>query len=308
MSLAWNQSHEGGGPFAIRLIRFIGLHMGRGIARLVLYPVTAYFFLRRREQVRCMRDFYRRVQGFPGTSWQVLRQIHLLSCTILDRVFLLARGLGPFDIEIHGEPMLFEQLARQRGLMLLGSHYGSFEALRALSLQNAGVRLRVVLDKQQTPALTRLLEELAPEVGRDAIDISQGVVPAMLAMADAVQDGHMIALLADRARAGEATCMVPFLGEPAPFPSGPWQVAASIGAPVVVCFGTYLGGNRYRLDFELFEEQVRLPRQQREAALQTLVARYAARLEDYVRRHPDNWFNFYDFWQPPETVASKTRD
>lgn len=299
MSLAWQHSREGGGRFAIWLIRAAGLYLGRGFARAALYPITLYFYWRRPEEKRCIRDFYRRVQGRPASAWQVLKQIHAFSCTILDRVYLLSQGLERFDIEVHGEEQPQAILASGRGMLLLGSHYGSFEALRALSIRDAAVKLRVVLDKQQTPALTRLLEELAPDVGRDAIDIAEGVVPAMLTMADAARQGHMIALLADRPRAGEATRLAPFIGDPAPFPTGPWQVAASLGVPVVLCFGTYLGGNRYRLDFEVFEDKVTLPRQQREAALDALVTRYAARLEHYARAHPGNWFNFFDFWQPP---------
>ncbi len=34
----------------------------------------------------------------------------------------------------------------------------------------------------------------------------------------------------------------------------------------------------------------------REQALRDLAARFAARLEEHCRSHPDNWFNFYDFW------------
>ena len=31
--------------------------------------------------------------------------------------------------------------------------------------------------------------------------------------------------------------------------------------------------------------------------LRALAARYAARLEEHCRAHPDNWFNFFDFWK-----------
>ena len=59
----------------------------------------------------------------------------------------------------------------------------------------------------------------------------------------------------------------------------------------------YLGGNRYRLMFEPFADQVEIPRQNRGPALDTLMARYAQRVEHYIHVAPYNWFNFYDFWQ-----------
>ena len=42
----WSARPEGGGRFAIWLIRTIGLRCGRPVARLCLYPITLYFFFR----------------------------------------------------------------------------------------------------------------------------------------------------------------------------------------------------------------------------------------------------------------------
>ena len=44
-------------------------------------------------------------------------------------------------------------------------------------------------------------------------------------------------------------------------------------------------------------ERLMLPRGAREEVLTREVARYARRLEDYCRKAPDNWFNFFDFWE-----------
>ena len=47
MSVQWKQRREGGGRFALWLIRSIGRYGGRGVARACLYPITLYFLLRR---------------------------------------------------------------------------------------------------------------------------------------------------------------------------------------------------------------------------------------------------------------------
>ena len=47
MNPHWSERREGGGRFALWLIRSIGLGMGRPLARLLLYPITLYFFFRR---------------------------------------------------------------------------------------------------------------------------------------------------------------------------------------------------------------------------------------------------------------------
>ena len=71
---------------------------------------------------------------------------------------------------------------------------------------------------------------------------------------------------------------------------------AILKCPIYLVFGLYREPNRYELYCEPFSERLVLPRGAREEALRHEVARYARRLEDYCRKAPDNWFNFFDFW------------
>jgi predicted LPLAT superfamily acyltransferase len=297
MTEHWQSRPEGGGRFALWLIRNIALYGGRGCGRLLLYPITLYFYLRRGPERRASKKYLERVFTKPVTPLQVMRHIHCFAATILDRIFLLAHGDRDFIIETEGLELLDERIGMGRGVLLLGSHQGSFEALRAIGARRPDVPLRVVLDKQKTPAMTELLEALAPDVGACVIDASKDGTSITLAMAEAAQQGAMVALLADRGRGHEQLRHADFLGKPAPFPVGPWLVAAALHVPVVLCFGLYLGGRRYRLVFEPFADHVEIPRQRRAQALDELIALYAKRLEHYVYVAPYNWFNFYDFWQ-----------
>ncbi|MDR3444166.1 MULTISPECIES: acyltransferase [unclassified Dyella] len=314
MTEHWQSRPEGGGRFALWLIRTIALRGGRRLSRLTLYPITLYFYFRRGPERRASRHFLQRALGRPVTWWQVMKHIHYFAATLLDRVFLLARGEKDFDVTVEGLDELEACLAKGQGVLLLGTHQGSFEALRAISTRNPDTPLRVVLDKQKTPAMTELLEALAPDIGANVIDASRGGTSITLAMAEACQQGAMVALLADRGREHEVLRRVPLLGEPAPFPVGPWLLAHSLRVPVVLCFGLYEGGNRYRLVFEPFAERIDIPRQERAQALDAVITRFAARVEHYIHAAPYNWFNFYDFWQQdmdtavrPDAVAVRER-
>ena len=293
----WQSRPEGGGRFAIWLIRAIALYGGRRLGRLCLYPITLYFYLRRGPERRASKQYLQRAFGRPATPWQVLKHIHCFAATTLDRIFLLAHGEKPFRIETQGLELLDQRTALGRGVLLFGSHQGSFEALRAIGARRPGLPLRVVLDKQKTPAMSELLEALAPEVGACVIDASQDGTSIALAMAEACQDGAVVAMLADRGRGHEVLRRTEFLGSPAPFPISPWLLAHALQVPVLLCFGLYLGGNRYRLIFEPLSDRVEIPRHNRGPALDALIARYAQRLEHYIHVAPYNWFNFYDFWQ-----------
>ena len=53
-----------------------------------------------------------------------------------------------------------------------------------------------------------------------------------------------------------------------------------------------------------FRDEIRIPRQGRDAALKTLAASYAQRLEHHTLRAPLQWFNYYDFWHLPQLENS----
>ena len=296
MNAHWSERREGGGRFALWLIRSIGLHLGRPAARALLYPITLYFYFRRGPERRASRAFLARAFARPPRTRDVLRHIHRYAGTILDRVFLLARGVRGFAIGVQGLEDLEAQIAHGRGAILLGAHIGSFEALRVLAEVRPELRVRMLMDRGQTPALTELLHALNPAVADMVIDAGGDGTAAVLAIRDAAAQGALIGLLGDRARPGEATHAARFFGGPAEFPVAPHLIAAALELPVVLAFGLYRGGNRYDVFFENFGSGAPIPRADRQARLAELLQRYAARLEYYTRLDPYNWFNFYEFW------------
>lgn len=296
MNSAWNHRPEAGGRIAIRMIRGIARHGGRDFARLLLLPITGYYLLARGPERRASRDWLRRAVDPRAGLWQVARHLHTFAATILDRVFLLGGQMGRFQVQVSGLEALHRDLDQGRGVLLFGSHLGSFEVLRVLARQRPDYTIRVVLDKGQNPVLTQMLDELSPEIAAGVIDAAQDGPSIVMAVKQACDAGAMVALLVDRARPGDPALPAPFFGGDALFPTAPWLIAAALKVPVQLGFGLYRGGNRYDLHFEPFADAVRVRRGQRASDLAALIRRYAARLETVARDAPFNWFNFYDFW------------
>ncbi|GGJ96584.1 acyltransferase [Luteimonas terricola] len=305
MSGDWKQRREGGAWFALWLLRGFSLRGGRGLARLLLYPITAYYLLRRGEERRDSRAYLSRALGRPARLADIARHIHTFAATILDRVFLLGGDMRRFDIRVSGLESLHAALDRRQGVLVFGSHLGSFEVLRVLGRQRPEQEIRVVLDKAHSPAVTQLLDALNPGIAASVIDASQDGPGIMFEIQKAASDGALVALLVDRTQPGEASVAVPILGDDARFPVTPWLLASVLQVPVQLAFGLYRGGNRYDLVFEPFSDGVAIPRRERAAAVPALIRRYAERLEHHMRDAPFNWFNFYDFWGDREHSRSQ---
>ena len=71
--------------------------------------------------------------------------------------------------------------------------------------------------RNKTPALTELLHAMNPAIARNVIDASRGGTEIVLALGEAVREGALVAMLADRARRRESTIAVDFMGAPARF-------------------------------------------------------------------------------------------
>ena len=294
MSRHWFEQRERGTPFALRLILWIALHLGRTVARSVLYPITLYFYLTAEDQRESSRAYLRRVLERQPGRWQILRHIHCFAATILDRVFLLSDRLQGFDIRIHDTDLLLERMDAGRGCILLGSHLGSFEVLRALASRRRHFPLKVLMYPEHNRSITGILETLNPEVADTVIPL--GEVDSLIAVADNLREGWAVGMLGDRAAAGDRVTSCRFLGGEVSFPVGPFLLAAATGAPLILFFGLYQAGARYDIHFELLSERVELDRSRREEQIRRLTQRYADRLAHYTRQTPYNWFNFFDYW------------
>jgi predicted LPLAT superfamily acyltransferase len=237
------------------------------------------------------------VLGRPARLLDIARHIHCFAATLLDRVYLLSDEFRRYDMRVEGVDELHQAIDQGRGVLLLGSHLGSFDALRVLSQRRPDVSVRVVLDRGQNPIITELLSQLNPTIAAGVIDAGQPGTAIVLAIKEAAEQGAVIGLLADRARPGESALPCRFMGADAPFPVAPMLIASALKIPVVLCFGLYRGARRYDLTFEPFADEVVVPRARRKEVLAELIQRYASRLEHHARLAPFNWFNFYDFWQ-----------
>ena len=300
----WTDRPERGSKWLLWLMFRIAMTAGRPLARVLLWPITVFFWLRtpgaRADSVR----YLRRLWGREPQRWSSLKHYHAFSSTILDRVFFLGNRLESFDIRIQGEEHLASAISQRQGVFLVGAHLGSFEALRTIGRRQPGLRITMAMFEDNARMIGRFARAIDPSLELDVVAL--GRVDSMLQIQARLERGDFVGFLADRSFGDDTTISAPFLGEPAPFPTGIFRMAAVMRRPVMMMAGLYRGGNRYDLYIEPLADFSQAERASRNAMVESAVTRFAQRLEHYCRLAPFNWFNFYDFWRPAESRKKRS--
>lgn len=304
MNADWEAQPERSTPRTMRLVLWLALHLGRRATRLLLVPIVIYFLLTGGEPARASRRFLRQVLGREPRWIERFRHWHTYAAVMLDRVFLLSGRDPGFAVQIERDASVLTATEAGRGALVLVSHFGSFEVMRVLGRRQQHLPLRIVLDRHQGAMFTQLLDALDPALAAGVIDASQRGPELALQLKQALDQGDLVGMMADRVHADQRTVTVRFMGRSARLPEHPWVLASVLRVPVILAFGAYLGGKRYHVHLERLTERVLLPRTDRAAAIQGYAQAYAGRLEAQVRDQPYNWFNFYDFWTD-ETAADQ---
>lgn len=291
----WMQQEERSHALVLRFMVWLSLTFGRRLGRVVLHFITAYFVLFAPSARRASRHYLERALGRHAGWRDGYRHVLSFASTIHDRVYLLNDRFKDFDIQVFGQQTLRESLAGGEGALLIGAHLGSFEALRAVGWGAGGLKVAMLMYEDNARKLNASLAAINPKAMQDIIPL--GRMESMLEVRDKLDQGYMVGMLADRTLGDDAVTMIDFLGHPAPFPVGPWRLAAMLKRPVYFMTGLYMGGNRYELHFEPLADFSHVERAGRQVAIEQAMANYVGCLERHCRRQPYNWFNFFNFWR-----------
>jgi KDO2-lipid IV(A) lauroyltransferase len=174
------------------------------------------------------------------------------------------------------------------GLVSVTAHVGNWELAGRLLAARSARRTHVVVAPD------------APELGRwvrrdgEGVRFVARVRPAIgVELLAALRRGEVVAVQGDRALGTRGDVSIPLFGRSVPFPLGPFLLARAARAPIVPAFCVLDGGYRYRVHVG---KPMLVDRGEEEAAARAWVGS----LEDVVREHPTQWFNFFDVWAPVE--------
>lgn len=300
----WSQLEETGVIWGMRFLLRVYLLLGRRILQFFLYPVVSYYWLTNSAGRQASHQYLQRVaaycaeQHLQKPAFNSYQHFMSFSNAIIDKLAGLSGSISLDDVDYHGREGVIEQLKQGRGVLILGSHLGNLEMLRAIARLRHTLTINVLVHTRHAEKFNALLNYYDTANRLNLMQVTSTNAATAMLLQDKIDAGELVIIAADRTPVSghNRVSRAVFLGEHANFPQGPFILAALLKCPVYTVF-CLKQQRRHTIYFDWFSDCITLPRQYREATLQKIIQDYANRLQHYCLKAPLQWFNFYDFWQ-----------
>ena len=249
-------------------LRFVYLGMA-------IFVIPFYMLFAHRGYI-VMYHYFRRRHGFG--VWKSFRCVYLnhyrFGQIILDR-FATYAGQR-FEFELDGNDAFLELCHSQSGFMILSCHVGNYE-LAGYAFEATEKRYNALVYSGEARAVMENRNRLLSKNNIRMIPVSEDMSHIFL-LNDALASGEIVSIPADRIFGSPRSVECDFLGAKARFPYGPFAMALP---------------RRYKCYIRRVEATQGKSRQERAASL---AQSFAREVETVLRLHPEQWFNYYEFW------------
>lgn len=312
----WATQKERGSFILMKFTAMVARRLSRRAMSPLLHVIVLYFFIFSGRARRAVRQYQARLAAWSGQTAlrprlrSVFGQYMAFADCLLDRLDVWNGKLRLEHVELRDPDGVRAQLLASRhsgrGQILVCTHLGNLDVCRAMAELGEQVPLNVLVHNRHVSRFNRLLGE-AGEQRMRLIQVSELDTALMMDLSQRIDRGEWLAIAGDRVPLhGERCVSVDFMGYTAPFPQGPWLMAGLLRCPVnLICCLKVEG--RYRIHLERFIDAPTWARGQRDEAIRGWVQGYAERLAQRCLEAPQQWFNFYPYWQTPNAETEHAR-
>ena len=285
----------GGGNFGQRFV----LGCLKFVKVTVLYPVlplvVPVYCVVNHKAFGCIYRYFKEIHHFSGwkSFWKTVQNHLIFGQVVLDRFAVLAGNTAQFHLEIENEEGIRQLLDQPGGFIIAGSHIGNFE-LTGHCIRQSKKRINAVIYGGEGAVIKQRRSNSFTQNNIRLVPVTEDLSHLFI-IKEALEHGEIVTILCDRIWGSNKTLTVNFLGKEAKFPLGTFLLAAQMQVPVVTIVNTKIRGRHYHSTVQpLPSPDPTLPiRKQSEQ----IAAAYAKSLEPILRKHPEQWFNFFDFWE-----------
>ena len=246
--------------------------------------VIVFYIAFARAYTHAIYRYFRQIH--KRNHWRAAADVYLLfrqfGQVVVDRFAVYAGR--QFEMEIEGNELVLDAMAKEQSCVLLSSHVGNYEmagyALHPTKPMYAvmyGGEKAYVLEQRKQEFERNGIHILFPEDGWDYI----------YAIHEILEKGNMLTLFADRNFGSPKTVRVPVLGQEADLPRGPFTVANMYEQTVLCAFVMKETRRKYHVYVRRLEGNT----------ASSYARAFADELTEMMNRYPHQWYNFYEFWK-----------
>jgi predicted LPLAT superfamily acyltransferase len=290
---AWHGKSKGT-PLGYRIFVWVLKTFGVLPAYFLLRFVVLYYFFFSYKASRQIYLLYRRKLGYSrGSSIiKLYKNYFLLGQGIIDKVVLMSGIKNNFTFDFDGEENLHKIAAMGKGGILLSAHIGNWDVAGHL-FKRLESRINIVMYDGEHEQIKEYLEGVIGERNMNIIVIKNDLTH-IYKISEALSNNELVCMHADRFLEGNKTLTTDFLGEPARFPMGPFLLASKFRVPVTYVFAV----KESNLHYHLFSSPVKdYSTFARNEIMQQMLNEYVNEIEKKVKEYPEQWFNYYNFWE-----------
>jgi predicted LPLAT superfamily acyltransferase len=288
------QGKSKGNTAGYKIFVFLMKTLGLIPAYFILRLVAFYYFLFSKQSTKSILYFYKvRLKLGTFKSYIILySNYYRFGQTLIDKVAIMANIPTNFTFDFEGEHYLKEMVALKKGGLLLSAHVGNWEAAGHL-LERINARINIVMYDGEDAQIKKYINSVTVEKTFNIIFIHRNDLSHIFKINEALSKGELVCMHADRFISGNKTLTNPFLDEEALFPEGPYLLALKLKVPVAFVYAFKESNKHYRL----FSTELKYFNQANGDTSKTILNQYTQSLEEMVKRYPEQWFNYYDFWK-----------
>ena len=285
-----------GGLFGYSFFLFLIKLLGIRAAYVFLGLIVIYFIPFAPKATRASWRYARRILRYNFFRSLVFLYLsyYRFGQTLIDKVAV--RSDFTEDYSFYFDDTLHEfldTLDGNQGVILISAHVGNWE-VGAPFFYEYGRKMNVVLYDAEYEKIKDLLSRQIKSADYKLIPVNEDDLTHVFQINNALKNKEYVCFQGDRFVEGSKTIRMQFMGQEADFPAGPFILASRLQVPVVFYFAVRGKGMRYDFIF-VPAKPVEKGRQNKPETL--LLEQYITTLESIVRKHPEQWFNYYDFWK-----------
>lgn len=208
---------------------------------------------------------------------------------IIDRFAMFAGKR--FKLEVKGQELFDELDGEEKGFLIISSHVGNYE-LAGYTLIPKNKTFNALVFAGESEQMMKGRSQMFAGKRINMIPMKEDM-SHVFKINSILADGDIVSIAGDRIFGSPRHVAVDFMGGKANFPLGPFALAAQRDIKVLAVFVMKTGIHTYQAKVV----KLGIPEATKRTEVPGLLATmFAKELETVVREHPEQWFNFFEFW------------